>query len=505
MDLSNIQSLKFFMPELILIGTILLVLIVNLISPPNQLLKSSAGALFGLGLSFVFLIGLYPTQGGHLFFRMMALDRFSLYFKSIFTLSAILVIFISIRSREVLEQKNHMEYHLLILSMTLGTFLLSAANDLLMIYVGFELTSLASYLLTGFLKRNRFSSEAALKYAIYGAVASGSMLFGMSYMYGLTGTTNLELLGKILSNGVEFPLALTFSTILIMSGLGYKIASVPFHMWCPDAYQGAPTPVTALLSVAPKAAGFAVLIRILHVAFSRRIPGLERVWFLIPDLDLPLLVALLSAATMTLGNLIALKQTNLKRLLAYSSIAHAGYIMMGLAVATAEGLKAALFYVAVYMIMNLGAFLALIVVANPYPKVQEGEGFEMDNYGGLGWKKPVVAICLSVFLFSLIGLPPTGGFVGKWYLFLSLIHKGVYWLAVVGVLNSVVSLYYYVRIIKTMFINRPVEGITGEQPISAQTSHLYIVLLLGLALLIILLQVYFSPLVRLTNYSLHLV
>jgi NADH-quinone oxidoreductase subunit N len=299
--------------------------------------------------------------------------------------------------------------------------------------------------LTGFLRHNRRSGEAALKYLIYGGVASGAMIYGMSWLFGLTGSMDYAVIAKQVTQiDATSQGALFVALLLVIAGFGYKIAAVPFHMWAPDVYVGAPIPVTAFLAVGSKAAGFAILLRFFHFGVARGDAGLPG--------GLPLLVVLMMICflTMTLGNLAAISQDNLKRLLAYSSISHAGYALLGVLVFREEGVQAALMYLAIYYVMNLGAFWVVMLVAN-----QTGRE-DIGGYRGLAWRGGAVpAVTLTVFLASLAGLPPFAGFIGKVYVFKAGISGGVVALVVAGALNSVVSLYYYWRIVKAMFLDEP--------------------------------------------------
>ena len=302
--------------------------------------------------------------------------------------------------------------------------------------------SLTSYILAGFLTHNPRSSEAAFKYITYGAVASGTMLFGLSLLFGLTGTGDVvqisSRLTEMFSAGEAYPLVVLVIITFILAGIGYKMASVPFHMWSPDVYEGAPIPITAFLSVASKAAGFGLFIRLFYSTFQAS--------NIVGSVDWSLMLAIVSALTMTLGNLAALPQQNVKRLLAYSSIAHGGYLLMGATLLTPEGIHAILFYFIAYLFMNLGAFFVVVLIAN------ELGSETIDGYRNLWSRAPFVAVSMAIFLFSLTGIPPFAGFFGKWLLFTAVIKQELYWLAVVGLLNSVVSLYYYARIIKAMFL-----------------------------------------------------
>jgi len=322
-------------------------------------------------------------------------------------------------------------------------FLMASSTHLLMIYLSIEIVSLTFYILAGFLTHSPRSSEAAFKYITYGAVASGTMLFGLSLLFGLTGTGDVVEISNQLAglfSQADFPkLTVLVAITFIFAGVGYKIASVPFHMWSPDVYEGAPIPITALLSVASKSAGFALFIRLFYSSF-RGADGVATV-------DWALMLAVVSALTMTVGNLAALPQQNIKRLLAYSSIAHGGYLLMGGVLLTTEGVQAILFYLMVYLFMNLGAFFVVILIAN------EVGSETIDGYRGLVYRAPLVAISMAIFLFSLTGIPPLAGFAGKWLLFAAVIKEELYWLAIIGLLNSVISLFYYARIVKTMFFD----------------------------------------------------
>lgn len=343
------------------------------------------------------------------------------------------------------------EFYALSLFVLLATMLLASAHNLLSIYLSVEFTSLTSYLLAGFLKRNPKSAEAGLKYFLYGAISSGVMLYGMSLLYGLSAATlqqpNVEVLGL---NALKMTLALhsgfhtlsLLALLLVLAGIGFKVAIVPFHMWSPDVYEGAPTPFTALLSVAPKAAGFALLLRVVDAAQ------------LAPALPLSTLLAALAAITMTLGNLLAIAQTNLKRMLAYSSIAHAGYLLMAAAVSrSALGADfwlrdtSVAVYLFAYVFMNIGAFAIIIFMSNRF------DTEEIADVGLLARASPPAAIAFVIFGLSLAGLPPTLGFIGKYLLISVAIRGGFYWLAIVAILNSAVSIYYYFNVVRLMFFS----------------------------------------------------
>jgi NADH-quinone oxidoreductase subunit N len=376
-----------------------------------------------------------------------------------------------------------------------------------MVYLAIELVSMTSYVLAGFKKGDRRAAEASLKYVIYGGVASGVMLFGMSYLYGLLGTTSLhELAFKVQTlQASGLPAATTrvslVALVFVTAGIGYKVAAVPWHMWCPDVYEGAPTPFTAFLSVGPKAAGFALALRFFGSAFSGPIAPATGFAEALAGIPWPAVVGVIAAVTMTLGNLTALGQTNVKRLLAYSSIAHAGYTLMGLSANSSMGVQAVMIYMLVYLVMNLGAFLVVIVVA-------EATGSEsILDYRGLAKRHPVAAITFAIFLFSLTGLPPFAGFAGKWYLFYAVFERiggpqgGWYAiLALIGALNTAVSLYYYVRIVRAMFI----DPAYAESPPPLRARVGYQLMLGGFSVAILVFGVWWSPFVAWSAASLQM-
>jgi NADH-quinone oxidoreductase subunit N len=323
-----------------------------------------------------------------------------------------------------------------------------SAADTITLYLSLEMVSITSYILVAYMKGDRMSNEASLKYLVFGAVSAGTMLYGLVMFYGLTGETSLTGIHTVLAGGLgtENRLAVYAAALLVMVGLGFKVAAVPFHFWCPDAYQGAPTPVTALLSVVPKVAGLAVIVRFFFTGLS--LAGTDS-WDLQGIVDWPLALMVVSAVTMTVGNVAALTQTNMKRMLAYSSIAHAGYALMGVVALSRNGLKGVLVYVVSYVIMNLGAFLVVNLV-----HASDGT-FDVRDYPGLSRRSPYLAFTMAVFLLSLVGIPPLVGFMGKLYVFGAVIERGpsYAWFAVVGALNAAVAAYYYFRVLRTMVID----------------------------------------------------
>jgi NADH-quinone oxidoreductase subunit N len=328
------------------------------------------------------------------------------------------------------------EYYALLLFSVSGMVMMAAANNLIVVFVALEMLSIPLYVLAGFARPNLQSEEAALKYFLLGAFASGFLLFGVALMYGALGTTDLTKIAALTQSAqVDASPLLLLGAGLVLAGLGFKVAAVPFHMWTPDVYEGAPTPITGFMSVGAKAAGFAALLRV----FSYSLGAIQSEWVTI--------VAILSALTMIVGNVVAISQTNLKRMLAYSSIAHAGYILMGVASGNQTGVAGALFYLIAYTFTNVGVFAVLTAMAK-----QSGEDQTFPTYRGLYRRSPALAVMMSIFMLSLTGIPLTGGFIGKYYLFLSAIEARLYWLAIIGVLTSVVSAYFYLRVIVDMFM-----------------------------------------------------
>src|SRR5512143_475791 len=487
MSIGNIQSLGYILPELVLVLGIVAIFLIDLVVSDKQRLGEIA--LATVAVSLLAATRLAATPDAFLFGRMIVQDPFAVFFKVIFAVSAMAAIWMSLGSKEI-KGANQGEYYGLLVSSTLGMYFMASANNLLMAYLSLEFVSLTSYVLSGYLRHDRRSGEAALKYLIYGGVASGTMIYGMSWIFGLAGSMDFAQINAALTHGDPNKLALFIAVVLTLAGFGYKISAVPFHMWAPDVYTGAPIPITAFLSVGSKSAGFALLMRVFYPALSH--PGADGTWQFIPGVDWPQLVLVLSMVTMTLGNLSALSQRNLKRLLAYSSIAHAGYMLMGFVVLSNEGLRAMMFYMVVYYLMNIGAFLVVMIVANATGRE------DIDGFRGLAWRGGAApAVAMAIFLFSLTGLPPLAGFVGKFYLFAAVVRQQFYFLALVGVINSVISLYYYARVVRTMFLDFP-DGTEAPVTVSAHNGSL----MWGLSAATIVMGVYWAPVVAFTNRSL---
>lgn len=450
MDLNQIVAdLSLFIPEIILTGVILMVILYDLFQDAEKSVRAGYLAVGGLVLT-ILALGLQDTATpAGIFVNMLAVDGFGNFLKVLVSIAAILVMWISFTSSE-LRGRRVGEYYVLILTLVLGMFFLVSATHLLSIYIALEMVSLMSFLLSGFLKEQMRSNEAAIKYVVFGAFSSGILLYGFSLLYGLTGSTSIFEIQAALAAGSASPGLLLLILIMVLVGFGYKIAAVPFHFWTPDVYEGAPIPVTAFLSVAPKAAGFAVIIRFFNVAFSGDgNPNMEA-WSVLENMNWQAVIGLLSVLSMTVGNVIALQQSNIKRMLAYSSIAHAGYMLLGVVVADQTGIAAILYYAAIYMLMNLGAFFVAIHVKNAF------DTEDIEEYKMLGYKAPVLGVIMAIFMFSLTGLPPTGGFIAKFYIFRSLIEYGdmYFWLAIIGLINGVISLYYYMRVVKAMYFGK---------------------------------------------------
>ena len=445
--MTNLQSLEFFIPELILTITILAALITDLFVKKSK--TNMIGWVLGVGLVVVGLSvhNLRSVPPTTLFLDMIVIDPFSSFMKIVIILSTLLVI-VSSWVNDELERYRKGEYFTIMGIMVMGLFLMTSSVDIIMLYISIEVVSIMSFVLAAYLKLDTRSNEAGLKYVIYGAFSSGVMLFGLSIVYGLAGSTNYFAIQDTLSSldGSANP-ALIMALLMIFAGFGYKISSVPFHFWTPDVYEGSPSTITAYLSVAPKAAGFAMIIRFFHQVFSDSL-GLTSNAIGSTDLPWPEIIGVLAVVTMTMGNLVAIQQKSIKRMLAYSSIAHAGYMMLALPVLSMEAVESVMIYLFIYVFMNLGAFFIVIFVKNK----TGGESFE--DFEGLGWKMPIVGAFMTLFMLSLTGLPPTAGFVGKLYIFKTLVGAGseFLWLVVAGGVNSVISLYYYFHVVKVMFL-----------------------------------------------------
>ena len=473
---NNFQSLQYFLPETVLILTVLFVIISDLIPTIKE--YSFKITLFGLSLTGLILF-LLKYSNEYIFNDMLVDDQFSFYFKCIILLSTFTIILVSHYYKE-LDDEYRVEYNVLLLIVLIGMFLMTSSINLIMIYLALELVSIPSYILAGILKSDKKSNEASLKYVIFGSFASGIMLFGFSWLYGISGSTNIyEIYSSIML--LDNSAIALMSLLFILVGFGYKISMVPFHYWTPDVYEGSPITITAFLSVAPKAAGFALFLRTFFVLFTDSGSFLSETFIL--DVDWPIILAWLAAATMTIGNLLALRQDNVKRMFAYSTISHVGFMLMAFCTLNVEAIAGIMFYLLMYSFMNLSAFYMLVFTSNSLNAVN------VDDWNGIGFKNPLLAAFMVLSLVSLAGLPPTSGFVGKVYLFRSLFYdKEFFWLAIVGILNSVVSLYYYFRIVKAMYFEK---GESSKKINAHPVIHWSIIVLSSQNLLFYL---YWSPL-----------
>jgi NADH-quinone oxidoreductase subunit N len=425
------------MPLFLLVGGALVLLAWSAAAPKTARAQSFFAALVQL-LTIGAVVRAWNTPAGPILGGMLIVDHFALFFTALCVVASLATILVSdgyLRRFDIMRG----EYYALLLLSTAGMFVLVTAYDLMSVFLGIELMSLALYVIIGFRRRDFLANEAAMKYFLLGAFAIAFFLYGMSLVYGLTGTLNFK--GIVLSamDHEYFRQApFLFAIALILVGFVFKVSAVPFHMWVPDVYQGAPSPVTGFMAGAVKAASFAAFLRLFYMSFF---PARS---------DWVGIVMVLAVATMTLGNIVALVQRNLKRMLAYSSIAHAGYILVGMAALSVENTRAAsgiMFYVLVYAFMTIGAFALVCALENR----GDSRGLELEDLAGLGLRRPMIGFAMAVFMFAMAGIPPTAGFFGKYYIFNAAIERGLTWLAVVGVLNSALSLYYYLRVVVYMY------------------------------------------------------
>ena len=435
-------DLRPVLPEILMIVLALTALMADLVLKRKETIAFFS-VLSALGVAYAAAISQGSTFSG-----MFVADGYAIFFKVIFLVNLALTVMISEKYIAV-ERVNFGEYYSLVMFATLGMMIMASAADLIVLYLGLELMALSTYILAGFIRYDVKSNEAAMKYFLLGAFASAFLLYGTSLLYGMTGTTHLLTIAQRISErGLAGNPALILSMVLIAVAFSFKIAAVPFHMWAPDAYEGAPTSVTAFMSVGPKAAGFAVLGRVFIFAFG----AVKVEWT-------PLLIGI-SIATMGLGNIVALSQTNIKRMLAYSSIAHAGYALIGIIAGGFNGIVGVMIYMLVYAFMNLGAFGVIILLRS--------EGFKGDrisDFTGLSKTHPFAAALMLIFMFSLTGIPPTAGFWSKFYVFLAAINAGYTWLVIIAVIFSAISAYFYLRIVMNMYMKEP------DQTVELTTSH----------------------------------
>ena len=450
----SLTDFYYILPELVLTVGALLVLIADVALPKSQRAALAWVTLLALGATAVSLLPFTSTRVD-VAHGLMAVDQFALFFKVVFLFAAAITVLMSIRYLAV-EGASPGEYYFLILCATLGMFVMAGGIDLITIFIGLETMAVSFYILAGFIKPNQRSNEAAVKYFLLGAFSLGILLYGMSLMYGLSGTTNLRTMATVFTGQEQDP-RLVLAVILVVAGVGFKIAAVPFHMWAPDVYEGAPTPVTAFLSVGSKAASFAMVIRI----FVEGLPSMNADW--------RLLFEVLAIVTMTVGNVAAVTQTNIKRMLAYSSIAHAGYILIGIVAWTPtnpRGITAALIYLLVYSFMQLGAFAVVVMLRR-----QDVVGDELKDFSWLHFRNPFAAFAMLLFMLSLGGIPPMAGFMGKLLIFKAAVDAGLVGLVIVGVLTSAVGAYYYLRVVIYMYMRpAPEAGALPERSFSTELA-----------------------------------
>ena len=468
-------SLLAILPEILLTILVVAVLVLDALWPESR--RREIGIIAGialLGIMAATLVFSTPLSGDPsqqlVLGGMIRHDVLTQIFRTMILLAASLTCFISVDVSGVGRQGG---YYALIAVATLGASLMSAAADLIMVFIALETTSISLYMLAGFLRNDDRSAESGLKYFLFGAFTSAIMLYGFSLLYGFSGQTNIYLIAGGLASGQIDTMPALVALIMIVVGFGFKISAVPFHFWTPDVYEGAPTPITAFISVASKAASFALLLRFFMAVF----PGYNSLWVN--------LLAVSSVVTMTLGNVVALWQKNIKRLLAYSSIAQAGYTLIGVVAISSQhgaGMAAVIFYMFMYMLTNLGAFAVVILASRATGSEQ------IADLAGLSRRSPWLALAMTVSLLSLGGIPPAAGFFGKFFLFNAAVDSGFVWLALIAVINSIVALYYYLMVIKVMYVDR---SASEDQPIPVAGSYRWALLVTTLG--VIFLGVVASP------------
>ena len=449
-SISNILDLNIALPEIFLSLWLLVFIPLGVYSGGNKSNRQSYFSIFSifglLGTLLILLMGDNRAALG--FYELVVTDRLATYLKSLILFSAIIVLIISEKYRSI-ENLYIFEYPLLILFSILGMLVMLSSNDFITLYLGLELQSLALYVLASTKKDSLKSSEAGLKYFILGALASGFFLFGASLLFGITGTTSYTVLGFNSLNANEVSLLLIFSVVLIISSIAFKLSIAPFHMWTPDVYEGAPTSITAFFAIVPKIAAIGVLMRILYIALI----DIHVVW-----LQLVLVLGLLSIFVGAFG---ALLQKNIKRLMAYSAISNIGYIFLALSLGSQLGLEASLIYITVYSISSIGVFTFILSMEKDNIMLDE-----IASFSGLSKSNPFYAVCLSILLLSMAGLPPLAGFIAKFYVFKAVVISGYMWIAVIGIIGSVISAYYYLNIIKVMYLDELEESFTIDSKVS---------------------------------------
>jgi NADH-quinone oxidoreductase subunit N len=435
----NLNDIVTILPPLVLVVGAIVILLADLAIPQENKALTGWLALLVYGLSFVSLILIW-NQNSSGFGNMTAVDSYALFLDGLIAAIGFIVVLLTLRyNSERGIQRG--EFYPLLLFSTSGMMLMAHALNLLIVFISIELLSIPLYILCGFARPRTDSEESSLKYFLLGSFASGFLVYGIALIYGATGTTQLaSIASKLTAGGASDTLLLFGGTALVLVGLGFKVAAVPFHMWTPDVYEGAPTTVTAFMATATKAAGFAAVLRVFLFGLGPILSTWQPA------------ILVISALTMIVGNVVALSQTNLKRMLAYSSIAHAGYVLMGVASGNSAGATGVLFYLVSYAVTTLAAFAVMTVMSS-----ETGEDQTIEAYAGLMQRRPLLALVMALAMFSLTGVPPTAGFAGKYFLFQAAISSGLTWLAIIGVLTSAISAYFYLRVVVTMFMREPAD------------------------------------------------
>ena len=464
MSLAPFPNLLPAIPEIFLAIAAMILLMIGVFSRQEQSARIVSYASIAVLIITLILVGIITDGRTLTFGGAFVSDTFGLFIKTLVLIASSATILIS-RDYLIMHGINRFEFPVLIVLATLGMLMMVSANDLISLYLGLELQSLSLYVMAAFQRDSTRSAEAGLKYFVLGALASGLLLYGLTLVYGFSGTTNFDSLTKLFtSEHVDVPIGITIGIVFIVSGLAFKVSAVPFHMWTPDVYEGAPTPVTAFFAIAPKIAAMGLFIRIMTGPFGQLAGEWQQI------------IIFISIASMILGAFAAINQRNIKRLMAYSSIGHMGYALIGLAVAgqlgdtttRADGIYGMLIYLAIYLFMNLGTFTCILLMKRNSRMVEN-----IEDLAGLSKTNPAMAAALTIFMFSMAGIPPLAGFVGKLYIFQSAIQAELFGLAIIGVLASVVGAFYYLRVVKVMYFDKPEEEF--DQPVSLEMNGVIIV------------------------------
>ncbi|UYN88836.1 MAG: NADH-quinone oxidoreductase subunit N [Anaerolineales bacterium] len=456
------------LPEISLLVVLAIVFIVDLVLPETR--RGILAVITAVGLAATFALTLLYANPGNsaelVWGGMLRHDMLAYVAKLLFIFASFITVLLSVKLDNVWLKG---EYYLLLLTSTIGMTLMAASADLVMLFLAIETTSIPLYILAGFMTGDNKSTEAGFKYLLFGAMTTAVMLYGFSLLFGFAGSSNLYVMADAISAGAVPGPVLVGTLVLVLLGLGFKVAIVPMHFWAPDVYEGAPTPVTAFLSTASKAAGFMVLVRVMLASF----PNILADW--------QLMLGILAAASMFIGNVVALTQKNIKRLLAYSGIAHAGYALLGVVAASELGVASVMYYLLVYVVTNMAAFGVVVIVA----RVTGSD--EVEDFAGLQRRSPMLALVLLLAFLSLAGIPPLGGFIAKVLVFAAAVEAGFVWLAVLGVLASIIGLYYYLIVLKVVYLDQP----KSEEPVPVERAHG--VAILASVLLVLILGVIIAP------------